>query len=83
MEELVKHLRNNFKDAEEVRQMLLNAPKYGNDDPYVDEISTWVVQNFADELKKHRYWLDGPLRSTLNGKFTMADVAQFMIRDCA
>jgi len=65
MEELVKHLRNNFQGAEELRQQLLNAPKYGNDDPYVDEIAEWVVQNFANELKKHKYWMDGPLRGLM------------------
>jgi len=57
MEELVNHLRNNFKDAEDVRQQLLNAPKYGNDDPYADEIAGWIVKNYTDELKKHTYWL--------------------------
>lgn len=64
MEELVNHLRNNFAGAEEIRQQLLNAPKYGNDDPYVDEIVLWVVQNFAKELKRHKYWMP---RGTLRG----------------
>jgi hypothetical protein len=38
--ELRKYLDNNFegKDGERIRQLLLNyAPKYGNDDDYVDE----------------------------------------------
>ena len=65
LEELVKHMRNNFKDAEEVRQQLLNAPKYGNDDPYVDEIAEWITENFSNELKKHKYWLDGPYRGLM------------------
>jgi len=65
LEDLIKHTRNNFKDAEELRQQLLNAPKYGNDDPYVDEIADWVVQNFSSELKKHEYWLGGPYRGLM------------------
>ncbi|MBA3027258.1 MAG: hypothetical protein FP816_00360 [Desulfobacteraceae bacterium] len=66
LEDLVKHLRNNFKDAEEVRQMLINAPKYGNDDPYADETALWVVENFVNELKKHKYWIkDGTLRGLM------------------
>jgi formate C-acetyltransferase len=65
LEELVHHMRNNFKGAEDVRRQLLNAPKYGNDDPYVDEIAEWVVQNFAGELKKHKYWLGGPYRGLM------------------
>ena len=38
-ETLIENLKNNFegKEGEKVRQLLLNyAPKYGNDDDYVD-----------------------------------------------
>lgn len=38
-EELLDALKNNFEGAEEIRQRLLNAPKYGNDDEYVDSIA--------------------------------------------
>lgn len=65
MEELVKHLRNNFKGAEEIRQQLLNAPKFGNDDPYVDDIAIWIENNFLNELKKHPYWMSGPHRGMM------------------
>lgn len=37
--ELITALKNNFEGAEVIRQRLINAPKYGNDDPYVDEIA--------------------------------------------
>jgi formate C-acetyltransferase len=65
MEDLVKHLHNNFQGAEEVRQQLLNAPKYGNDDPYVDDIAMWVQENYLNELKKHPYWMGGPHRGMM------------------
>jgi formate C-acetyltransferase len=65
MEELVQHLRNNFKGAEELHQQLLNAPKYGNDDPYVDDIAVWIGENFLKELKKHPYWMGGPHRGNM------------------
>ena len=38
-EALLEALKNNFEGAEEIRQRLLNAPKYGNDDEYVDSIA--------------------------------------------
>ena len=38
-DELLPALKNNFEGAEVIRQRLLNAPKYGNDDTYVDEIA--------------------------------------------
>jgi formate C-acetyltransferase len=60
MEELVKHLRNNFEGAEELRQQLLRkAPKYGNDDPEADEIAAWVTDLLDKEARKHKRPLDG------------------------
>ena len=38
MDELLKALDANFENKEEIRQMLLSAPKYGNDDDYADDI---------------------------------------------
>lgn len=37
--DLIEALRNNFEGKEEVRKLLLSAPKYGNDDDYVDNIA--------------------------------------------
>ncbi len=65
MEELVKHLRNNFAGAEEVRQQLLSAPKYGNDDPYVDELAVWVADTYSREVRKHKFWMGGHHRPCL------------------
>jgi formate C-acetyltransferase len=65
MEELVKHLRNNFEGAEEIRQMLLRAPKYGNDDPYVDEIAQWVAEVLSEEARKRKFWMGGVHRACL------------------
>lgn len=65
MEELVKHLRNNFEGAEEVRQILLRAPKFGNDDPYVDEIAEWVAEVLSRETRKRKFWMGGVHRACL------------------
>ncbi len=67
MEELVKHLRNNFESAEELKQQLLRkAPKYGNDDPEADEIAAWVTDTLDKEARKHRRVIDGgPYRALL------------------
>ncbi len=54
-DELVKVLEADFAGNEHVRHMLLNnAPKYGNDDPYVDTIAAWVVDLFTSECLKYR-----------------------------
>lgn len=57
IERLIEALRHNFEglENEEIRQMLINqVPKFGNDDPYVDNIAHDVVQIFVDKLKKYR-----------------------------
>lgn len=54
--ELLKYLRSNFagKDGENVCRMLLNrAPKFGNDDDYVDKISADIYLDFMKEQNKY------------------------------
>lgn len=51
MAELLETLQNNFAGAEKTRQMLLNeAPKYGNDDDYADEIAQEVFTAYYEVL---------------------------------
>ena len=51
MEELLKALKNNFKEDEPLRQRLLNkTPKYGNDDDYADEIMRSVFEAYYQEV---------------------------------
>ena len=42
MSELVDALSNNFEGKEDIRQLCLNAPKYGNSDEYADSMARWV-----------------------------------------
>lgn len=41
-QELLAALESNFENHEDLRKRLLKAPKYGNDDDYVDEIAVHV-----------------------------------------
>ena len=60
MEELVNHLKNNWKDAEDLRQQMLHkAPKYGRNDPKADEMAAWVADCLATESRKHKRPIDG------------------------
>jgi formate C-acetyltransferase len=53
-EELVEALRNDFEGQERLRQMLLNrAPKFGNDEEYVDSIAAELVEHLFTEVSKH------------------------------
>ncbi len=54
--ELMKYLKNNFegRDGERIRQILLNfAPKYGNDDDYVDNLLAEAYMCYIEELEKY------------------------------
>lgn len=53
--QLLEALKNNFEGYEIVRQMLLNrAPKYGNDDDYVDLIAREVGVIYCHEVEKYK-----------------------------
>ncbi|MBT6764767.1 MAG: formate C-acetyltransferase/glycerol dehydratase family glycyl radical enzyme, partial [Prolixibacteraceae bacterium] len=55
-EQLIEVIENNFegKEGEKIRQLLLNfAPKYGNDDDYVDLLLKDAYMEFIDELENY------------------------------
>ncbi len=53
MDELLKAIKSNFDGYEEVRQLLRSkAPKFGNDDNYVDEIARELSTFWAKEAFK-------------------------------
>jgi formate C-acetyltransferase len=62
MGELLKALEDNFQGYEEMHKLLLNAPKYGNDDDYADNIVREWYDIFYDEHQKLRDHLGGELR---------------------
>ena len=59
-EELRKALDSNYVGYEPLRQRLLNrAPKFGNDEDYVDNIAKELVDYIAAEVTKHRNPMGG------------------------
>lgn len=48
LEELVKMCDANFEGYEKEREALLNAPKYGNDDDYADDVAIRVFNNISE-----------------------------------
>lgn len=62
LQDIVKAATNNFDGYGEMRKDLLQAPKYGNDDPYADNIATRLheyickkVSEQAEPLGFHSY----------------------------
>jgi len=61
MGELMEALEANFEGCEAVRQMCLNAPKYGNNDPYADSIGRDIEELFARLAHGHTTAFGGEL----------------------
>ena len=69
-EELHEALETNFEcqRGEEIRQILITrAPKYGNDDDYVDSIAKEAFTHYLKEVGKHRNTRHG--RGPIGGTF--------------
>jgi formate C-acetyltransferase len=61
MAELLDALAVNFKGKEELRQMLLTAPKYGNDDDYADDMFNELSLYVTREMARHVDWQGYPM----------------------
>ncbi len=57
MKQVIDALRSNFEGKEVIRQMMLHAPKYGNNDPYVDNIAQDITRVYLEYAKQHSHEL--------------------------
>ncbi|UCB45936.1 MAG: glycyl radical protein [Spirochaetota bacterium] len=63
IDELLDALDNNFEGAEPLRKLLITrAPKWGNDDDYVDNIARDVVRTYCDEVSRYKNTRGGVYR---------------------
>ena len=53
MERLCAALAANFEGYEDVRKLCVDAPKYGNDDPLVDDIVGRIFTFMADDIEQY------------------------------
>ncbi len=61
MDQLLAALECNFDGQEAIRQMCLNAPKYGNNDPYADNIGRDIEEFFVGLTRKQKTAFGGEL----------------------
>jgi formate C-acetyltransferase len=57
--ELLESLHRNFEGEEAFRRRLERCPRFGNDDPRVDEIAAGVAEFVFREFLRHRPWRGG------------------------
>ncbi len=60
MAELVDALKNNWEGKEELLQMCLNAPKFGNDDDYVDLLARDISLRTTEVFRSFKNIWGGP-----------------------
>jgi formate C-acetyltransferase len=66
MPRLIELLRNDFKDGELERNLLIHhAPKYGNDNDTVDGLVRFAAEVYCREVAKHTEWRGGKFRPGL------------------
>ncbi len=67
MDEMKEAIKNNFEGYELLRKKLLEAPKYGNDDDYVDQVVVEMYDIWSEVSQKVINWVGRPWRpSTLS-----------------
>jgi len=54
MDDLAKALEVDFAGFEDIHTKLVRAPKFGNDDDYVDDLAREMFMHFAKTVRKYR-----------------------------
>lgn len=65
LSELRDILLANYEGREDVRKMMLDAPKYGNNDDFVDKYAIWFVEIHDQIFSKYRTKDGGPVYSAI------------------
>jgi pyruvate formate-lyase/glycerol dehydratase family glycyl radical enzyme len=72
MPQLKHALETNFEDTStrpsgpEIQQLCLGAPKYGNDDPYVDNLTKDCLNILVKELRQYKTGIGGRYQATIS-----------------
>lgn len=67
MEELVQALKADWEGYEWLRKKAQAAPKYGNDDPYVDQIAVKIANFFYHEIHGYKDIFGSPFTTAFMG----------------
>lgn len=59
LSQLLEAMKADFEGYDDIRKALLDAPKYGNDDDYVDQILVELYDQWADAATQVKNWLGG------------------------
>ena len=54
LQTLADAMKANFEGYDDLRELLLAAPKYGNNDPFVDKYAVWFTSYLSDQFDLYR-----------------------------
>ena len=67
MDEMLDAMDKNWEGYDELRKLAQNAPKYGNDDDYVDDIARRIGNHYYEEAHKYTDIYGKPFTSAFMG----------------
>ena len=65
LEQLAQAIKADFKGFEKMRDDLKSAPKYGNDDDFVDKYAVWYVEEMERLVSSYKTRDGGPVYSAI------------------
>lgn len=63
-EKLMYALNNNWEGCEDIREKCLKAPKFGNNDPYVDDLAAELWQSYIKLVRQYKNIFGTPVLPT-------------------
>lgn len=77
MQDVLQALKDNFEGHELLKKRLLDAPKYGNDIDYVDQIVVELYDKWSESAQKVKNWVGEPWRPS-----TLSVTTQVLLGKC-
>ena len=65
LSQLSEAMKLNFKDREQLRESVLAAPKYGNNDERADKYAVWYTSRLSDMFDRHTTHDGGPVYTAM------------------
>lgn len=73
---LAEALKANFEGYEELREKCIAAPKYGNNDDYVDRYAVWYTSTLSDMFDCYRTLDGGPVYTVMASNTSNIDAGR-------
>ncbi|MBP5312208.1 MAG: hypothetical protein J6112_05180 [Clostridia bacterium] len=76
LSKLAEALKANFEGYDDIRALCLAAPKYGNNDEYVDKYAVWYTSTLSDMFDQYRTLDGGPVYTDMASNTSNIDAGR-------